>query len=315
MTVSRPVVKQLDHLIVRVDEPRALFSLLTETFRLPIAWPLNSYANFQSGGVALGNLYLEILQCGPRRKGAMRPGHLRAIAFEAPAIEEAEAELSRRGLPRTPVAPYFERAGDGSKTKIWSNVVIGKMLGGDFMLDTMVFMSRLPGMASLSDAGAGSAFERWQFDNLFARNFVFLVEFAYENLRDRPHWSEFKNHDEKRAHDLAELRARGGGALGLESVEEIIAGVKDLNATRKLWRKFLAPVEETAGGLSKIADGPAVRLVASETNSIQSLVLKVFSLETAETFLRESDMLGSVTENQITIAPSKIEGLDVRLVQ
>jgi hypothetical protein len=47
---------------------------------------------------------------------------------------------------------------------------------------------------------------------------------------------------------------------------------------------------------------------------VQAFVLKVSSLERAETFLRESDMLGVVTDNQINIAPERIEGLDVRLV-
>jgi hypothetical protein len=55
--------------------------------------------------------------------------------------------------------------------------------------------------------------------------------------------------------------------------------------------------------------------VASDANTIQALVLKVSSLAKAETFLRESGMLGVVADNQITIAPEKIEGLDVRLVQ
>jgi hypothetical protein len=39
-----------------------------------------------------------------------------------------------------------------------------------------------------------------------------------------------------------------------------------------------------------------------------------FSLKTAETFLRESGMLGVVTDNQINLAPERIEGFDVRLV-
>src|SRR5918911_1247707 len=115
MNATRPVVKQLDHVIARVDEPHALFSLLTETLSLPVAWPLKSYPSFQSGGVALGNLYLEILQCGPRRKSsadAKPSGRLCAVAFEATPIEEAVAELSRRRLPHTPVAPYLERGAD-----------------------------------------------------------------------------------------------------------------------------------------------------------------------------------------------------------
>jgi len=64
-----------------------------------------------------------------------------------------------------------------------------------------------------------------------------------------------------------------------------------------------------------IDDGPAVRLVKSDANAIQTLTLKVASLERAETFLREKGMLGAVAENQITIDPSKLEGLDVRLVE
>jgi hypothetical protein len=45
------------------------------------------------------------------------------------------------------------------------------------------------------------------------------------------------------------------------------------------------------------------------------LVLKVSSLERAETRLRESGMLGTVTNEEITINPAKIEGLRVRLIQ
>jgi hypothetical protein len=44
-------------------------------------------------------------------------------------------------------------------------------------------------------------------------------------------------------------------------------------------------------------------------------VLKVSSLQGAETFLRENGMLGAVGEDQIQIDPSKLEGLDVHLVQ
>ncbi|MET0648987.1 MAG: hypothetical protein ABW208_20450 [Pyrinomonadaceae bacterium] len=54
---------------------------------------------------------------------------------------------------------------------------------------------------------------------------------------------------------------------------------------------------------------------SADTDSIRTLVLKVASPERAETFLRESGMLGSVGEDHIKIDPSKIEGLDVRLVR
>jgi catechol 2,3-dioxygenase-like lactoylglutathione lyase family enzyme len=50
---SRAVVKQLGHVVARVDDPRAVFDAFTETLGLPVAWPLASYPAFESGGVAL----------------------------------------------------------------------------------------------------------------------------------------------------------------------------------------------------------------------------------------------------------------------
>ena len=310
---SRPVIKQLDHVVARVDDPQALFTVLSETLGLPVAWPLKSYPSFQSGGVTFGNLYLEIMQCGPRRtpSGA---GHFCAIAFESPAIEEAVRELSRRDIPHTPVAPYAERGADGKKIKIWANVVLGRLLGKDFLLDTTIALSHLPGATRMSDAGSGSALDRWQIDQLFRRSLVFLCEFYYENFGDRPFWSEFKDHDAKRARDLARLRAAGGGALGVERVAEVVVGVKDFDAARGLWQRLYAPATERAAGVWKVDDGPAVQLVPAASNSIRTLTLKVSSLERAETSLRERRMLGAVNGDQLTVAPAQLEGLDVRLV-
>ena len=59
-----------------------------------------------------------------------------------------------------------------------------------------------------------------------------------------------------------------------------------------------------------------VRLPLSPIRTPSTLrVLKVSSLERAETRLRESGMLDTVTDEEITINPAKIEGLRVRLVQ
>src|ERR1044071_3619225 len=164
MNAPSPVFKQLDHLIARVEDPRPLFDTLTGSLGLPVAWPLVSYPSFQSGGVALGNLYLEVMQCGPRREASNR-GRLCAVAFESPGIGQAVEELSRRGVPHTPVAPYVERGEGGARTKIWSNVVLGRLVGRDLLLDATIMMSRLPGAARMSDAGAGGWFNRLQLTN------------------------------------------------------------------------------------------------------------------------------------------------------
>ncbi|MBD0373944.1 MAG: hypothetical protein ICV60_24250, partial [Pyrinomonadaceae bacterium] len=110
------------------------------------------------------------------------------------------------------------------------------------------------------------------------------------------------------------LRAAQGGALGLESVQEIVVGVKDYEKANRNWEKLLSPVQPVAPGLWEIADGPAVRLVHDEKDAIQALVFKVSDLERARTFLREKDMLDSTRSEQTRIDPAKIYGLDIRLV-
>lgn len=314
MSAEGPVVKQLDHVIARVNDAQALFSTLTETLGLPVAWPLASYPAFVSGGVALGNLYMEVMQCGPRRERSGE-GRLCAAAFESPGIERTIEELSRRGVPHTPVTPYVERGEGGARSHLWSNVVLGGLLGRDLLIDATIMLSRVPGAAKLSDAGAGGWLNRMQLDALTKRNFIFLVEFYYENFGERPFWSEHGGHDNKRAQDLARLRATGGGALGLRRVKEVVAGVRDFRRAREMWAKLYAPATETSEGVWEIDDGPALRLVESGENSIQSLALQVSSLERAETHLRERGMIGTVTDEEVTINPANIEGLLVRLVQ
>lgn len=317
------VVRQLDHIIIRTEDAGALFELMSRTFGLPVAWPLKSYPAFESGGVTLGNVNLEILSCGPRRKTGRDAGpeaRLCAIVYEAVPLAEAEARLSELKIPHTPVVPYMQKLESGEKVEIWANVLLGRLLGRHFWLDSSIVMSRLPGAASISNAGDESRLMRWQFDKLFSGSFVFLVEYAYQNFPklpdgSLPHWAEFKDHDEKRAHDSAELDERGGGPLGLLEAVEVVAGVRDYEAAQGLWRRFLGPEAETAQGVWKVADGPAVRVIPSRLDRIQSLVLRVSSLKKAETFLSEKGMLGGLKGDRLVVAPGKIQGLELLLTE
>lgn len=318
MNDDRRTIKQLDHLIARADDVQPLFKLLSETLKLPVAWPLRAYPSFTSGGITLGNLYLEVLSCAPPRESSAKDSpdaRFAAIAFEAASLDESVKELDRRKIPHGPVTPYVQIEADGSKTKLYANVLLGKMLGSSFWIDWMIFMGRLPGASAIAKPGTGGALVRWGIDKVMSGNLVFLVEYAYGHFTNLPHWSEFKNHDEKRAADKAALEAAWGGALGVESVKEIVTGVKDIEDVQRRWSNLLAPTSEAAGNLWEIADGPRVRLVSATENAIQTLVLKVSSLKRAADFLTEKGMIGSIVENQLTIAPEKIYGLDVRLVE
>ena len=317
MSDEKQAVKQLDHLVVRVDDPQPLFKLLSETLKLPIAWPLCSYPSFTSGGITLGNLYLEILSCAPQRdssSGNSPEARFAAIAFEVDSLAESISQLDRRKIPHGPVTRYEQIEDDGSKTKLYANVILGKVLGKDFWIDTMILLGRLPGASAMAKPGTGGALVRWGIDKVMNGNLVFLVEYGYGNFINLPHWSEFKNHEEKRAADKATLDARAGGALGLEFVKEIVAGVEDVKEAQRHWRNLLAPVTEVAPNVWEIADGPRVRFIPASKSAIQTLVLKVASLERAEAILTDQNMLGSIKEDELIIKPEKICGLNVRLV-
>jgi hypothetical protein len=316
VTTDEPIVKQLDHIVVRVDDPVSLHALFSETLQLPVAWPVQAYPSFTSGGITLGNVNLEILSCGSGRKPSQSTeARIRAIAFESTSLSETALELSRRAIPHTPVLDYELTQPDGERVAHWANVMLGSLLGDDPYLKFVLLSTRMPGYRWLGRQLRGSAIEKQGVDKLFSGALTFLVEYYYQHFGYDPGWSQYQSHDEKRAADLAALRARGGGPLGVESMQEIIAGVRDEARANELWQKFLAPVEPVDHGLWRVADGPAVRLVAAEENGIQAMVWKVSSLARAAEFLHAKGMLGVVSHDQLRIDRAKIYGLDVRLVE
>jgi catechol 2,3-dioxygenase-like lactoylglutathione lyase family enzyme len=113
----------------------------------------------------------------------------------------------------------------------------------------------------------------------------------------------------------SELIAARGGPLGIEALKEIVIGVDDLESARALWQKLLAPTRPSEPGVWQIGDGPAVRLVAAETTTVQELVIRVASLQRARTFLREKGLLGTDSLGEATIDPSRLNGLKFRLVE
>jgi hypothetical protein len=316
VTTAKPIVKQLDHIVVRVDDPVSLHALFSETLGLPVSWPVQAYPSFTSGGITLGNVNLEILSCGTGRKASQsNEARIRAIAFESESLQKTVAELQRRAIAHTPVLDYELTQPDGQRVAHWANVMLNGLIGDDPYLKFVLMSTRMPGYRWLGRQLRGSAIEKQGVDKLFSGALCFLVEYFYQHFAYDPGWSEYKSHDEKRAADLAALKERGGGALGVESMREVIAGVRDVARVCELWRKFLAPAEPIDSGVWRISDGPAVRLVAAKENAIQAMVWKVSSLARAAEFLRERGMLGTVSDDQLNLDREKIYGLDVRLTE
>ena len=98
------------------------------------------------------------------------------------------------------------------------------------------------------------------------------------------------------------------------TVKEVIVGVSDLEAARSLWQRLLDPTPISGSSTWQVGDGPAIRLVQAKDNTTQGLVIRVTSLQRAKAFLREKGLLGADSEEEATIDPSKIHGLNIRVV-
>lgn len=125
----------------------------------------------------------------------------------------------------------------------------------------------------------------------------------------------YVNVDERRARLRARLVDSGGGPLGVVDVKEVIIGAVDVEMARRLWQRLLDPTPSATSNTWQIGTGPAVRLVPASENRVQALLITVASLERAKAFLREEQLLGVDAPGQVTIDPSKIGGLDLRLVE
>ena len=125
----------------------------------------------------------------------------------------------------------------------------------------------------------------------------------------------YVNVAERRTRLRSELIAKQGGPLGVEALKELVIGVDDLDSVGALWQKLLAPTRPSESSVWQIGDGPAIRLVAAEKTSVQELVIRVASLQRANTFLREKGLLGTESPGEATIDPSRLKGLRFRLVE
>ena len=106
-----------------------------------------------------------------------------------------------------------------------------------------------------------------------------------------------------------------GGLIGLEAVLEIIVGISDFDNKLARWQKLFFPVLPSDPGLWHLGDGPAIRLSSNSEDDIQTIVLKVKSLEDAKKSLAKHDLLGITADQGVSISAPRIQNLDIRLVE
>jgi hypothetical protein len=296
MTTTTLLTKRVDHIMIRAVPSAydALFSLLTETFQLPVTWPVSNYIpSFRTGGVFCGNCSLEIFQSGPRRtlpSPAPSQAQPYGIAFEPSAtIREILAELDQSGIPHTSLLSV-PPAEPGALGSMW----------------TLLYLTDLLECSPLAaePAGVRGGDLVPVFDDAYPNGMVFFCEYN----------PQFYDTTEGRLNRQAELRARDGGPLGLEGVAEIGVGVKDPMLARQRWQSLFAPEVPVEPDLWRIGDGPAIHLLEHERDGLLYLAWKVANLGHARRFLDAHGMLGAEGRSELRPSLTATFGLDVRLL-
>ncbi|WP_047864239.1 hypothetical protein [Rubrobacter aplysinae] len=296
-----------------------MFDLLTGPLRLPAIQPPTTHLGmFTSAIVGFGDTTVELIRFGepPETPEEEAPARLWGIAFEpAHSLEESRRELDRRDLPR--LSPQVFEMPDmaGGSSRMWTNLsvgllehtrraraafFIGRLFGGLQQRQ----MNRMVQKASRGEEIRPIHEERMDsMNDLVGHGLVFLTEYDpgfYDPTRGR-----VEGH---RA-----LQEACGGSLGVQGIQEVIVGTRDIEVARSQWRRFFEPAPEVETGLWQPEGGPALRLDPSGESRLRTLVLRVSSLVQAQGLLRSERMLDEDAHGQTRIAPTTIGGLDIRL--
>jgi hypothetical protein len=301
-STETPIVRRIDHILVRVDDAQydALYTLLADTLRLPAPWPPTEYPSLRSGGIFAGNVDLEILYTpADRRRG---PARCHGLVFEA--WSEDTGVLAQRGIAFLPVtqagaAPHQPTTARGAYT------FFAPMFGGTPWSRTRFSLKRLAATKfRMGNAGRGHALE-FMFDDIYRHGVAVMA--AYDPAR--------RDVNAARRISAAQLAARSGGALGLVRVREVVIGTTQLTASSSQWRSLLRPAREETALCWQSGDGPAIRVIASDHDGIHHLIWEVVSLAHAQAVLEDLGLLGLVLPDALTLDPEQCCGLDIRLVE
>lgn len=269
---SAAPIRQIDHIMIRADDPGKLYAFFTETLQLPVAWPMVSpRPGVATGGVGFGNVNVEAIYFAGQKPGPS-PAELLGLALEPSSLRESLAELNRRGISYGELRPLIATGPDGTRNTLWTNVTLRQFSDSDGPADASIH--------------------------------IFLSEYS----------PTYVDVEARRARLRKQLVESAGGPLGVVALKEVVIGVTDLEQARSLWQKLLDPTPSSGSNSWQVGGGPAIRLIRAEENTVRELVISVGSLPRAKAFLREKGLLGFESEEEATIEPSKIYGLNIRVV-
>jgi len=109
------------------------------------------------------------------------------------------------------------------------------------------------------------------------------------------------------------LTLDGGGPLGIVSTHLIVLESVEAEKDEAEWIRLLG--KKKPDGYLHAVLGPAFQIVNGSGNRIDRIVLKVKSLDRAETFLKEKKLMGKKNEGEIYIDPAAIQGLKISVIE
>ncbi len=117
------VIRQVDHILIASNDANELFSLLSETFELPVVWPMGNYGRFTSGGVSAGNVNLEVVNM-PVSTADNARSQIIGFALEPEPLKDSLKELDARGITHGVSVPFTILDSTGSVTTLWNSVAL-----------------------------------------------------------------------------------------------------------------------------------------------------------------------------------------------
>ncbi len=128
--IMKPVIRQVDHILVETGDPAYLYEFFAETLQLPVAWPIADYSGFTSGAVAAGNVNIEVLRFadpkGPST-GSRPEARFMGLALEPYRLSDCLPQLEARGIPYDTPQTYVSTLPDGSQGTLWTNVALTRL--------------------------------------------------------------------------------------------------------------------------------------------------------------------------------------------
>jgi hypothetical protein len=115
--------------------------------------------------------------------------------------------------------------------------------------------------------------------------------------------------------NLRQIDEHGGGLLGLEDVQEVVVGARNIDKAEERWRQVLTSAEPVAPGHWQFDIGPAIRIEPAAEDGIARLVLAVRDLDRATKVLRDQRLLGEVSSDRVAIDPDRIGSLKLELAE